>query len=295
MTDHDMYHIYCTDAFDWLDCCEPRSIHAIVTDPPYGIVEYLPDQLQKKREGNGGIWRLPHKYDGIERSPMPRFTVLRLSDHKRISQFHLQLAELAYKVLVPGAHIIMASQNILSHLVIASYISSGFELRGQIARTVRTLRGGDRPKGAHIDYPDVSVSPRACWEPWLIFRKACEGRVKDNLQNWGVGALRRPTTDRPFTDLVISSPARGIERRIAPHPSLKPQGFLRQIVWSALPLGKGILLDPFMGSGSTIAAALNVGYQSIGLEKDPEYFNMARSAIPTLAGLPVNGELKLST
>lgn len=47
---------------------------------------------------------------------------------------------------------------------------------------------------------------------------------------------------------------------------LKPQDFMRQIVRAALPLGKGIILDPFMGSGSTIAAAAYLGLASIGLE-----------------------------
>jgi site-specific DNA-methyltransferase (adenine-specific) len=50
-------------------------------------------------------------------------------------------------------------------------------------------------------------------------------------------------------------------------------------------LGKGVLLDPFAGSGSTLAAAEAVGYQSIGLEKDPEYFKIAVKAIPKLAAL----------
>jgi site-specific DNA-methyltransferase (adenine-specific) len=31
-------------------------LHAIVTDPPYGVKEYDFDQLEKKDNGNGGIW-----------------------------------------------------------------------------------------------------------------------------------------------------------------------------------------------------------------------------------------------
>jgi site-specific DNA-methyltransferase (adenine-specific) len=76
-----------------------------------------------------------------------------------------------------------------------------------------------------------------------------------------------------------------MEREIAPHPSLKPQHFLRQIVRAALPMGKGIVLDPFMGSGSTIAAAEACGLRSIGLEMSEQYFRMAEEAIPRLAAL----------
>lgn len=279
------YRVFHVDAFEWIPRRRAKSIQAVVTDPPYGIVEYLPDQLSKRRSGKGGIWRLPQNYDGHERNPMPRFTVLRSRDHDRIFQFHSRLAPLLYRVLVPGGHVIMASQNLLSHFVTRAFHEAGFEIRGQIVRVVKTLRGGDRPKGAHEEYPDISVTPRSCWEPWLIFRKPCEGRVRDNLRKWGTGGLRRPASGKPFADLIQSSPARGRERDVAPHPSLKPQAFMRQIVWGSLPLGKGVLLDPFMGCGSTIAAAEHLRLRSIGLEISEEYFRLAQKCVPRLARL----------
>src|SRR5450755_432507 len=142
------YDIFNIDAFVWLTERKPSSIHAVVTDPPFGIIEYSAEQLAKKRSGNGGIWRLPQNYDGGVRSPMPRFTVLTATDHKKIAEFHSRLAALLIRVLVPGGTVIMSSQNLLSHMVISGFIANGFELRGQIARIVKTLRGGDRPKGA---------------------------------------------------------------------------------------------------------------------------------------------------
>jgi site-specific DNA-methyltransferase (adenine-specific) len=59
-----------------------------------------------------------------------------------------------------------------------------------------------------------------------------------------------------------------------------------------LPLGKGILLDPFMGAGSTIAAAKHLGLGSVGVEIDYRYFRMALSAIPRLAEFEINGSKK---
>jgi DNA modification methylase len=75
------------------------------------------------------------------------------------------------------------------------------------------------------------------------------------------------------------------EKEFAPHPSLKPQAFMRQLVWASLPLGAGVILDPFMGSGSTIAAAQALGLKSIGLEVNEEFFHMARRAVRKLASL----------
>ena len=128
--------------------------------------------------------------------------------------------------------------------------------------------------------------PRSQWEPWGLFRKPCEGRVQDNLRAQGTGGLRRISGDLPFSDVIRSAPTRGNERDIAPHPSLKPQALMRQLVRAALPLGIGTVLDPFMGGGSTVAAALAVGYESIGVERDAAYFKMAQKAVPILSELP---------
>jgi site-specific DNA-methyltransferase (adenine-specific) len=152
------------------------------------------------------------------------------------------------------------------------------------------MRGGDRPKNAHEEFSDVSVMPRSMWEPWLLFRKPLEGRVSDNLRKWKTGGLRRISDEKPFGDVIQSYPTRKLERAVAPHPSLKPQAFLRQAVRSILPLGEGIVLDPFAGSGSMLAAAEAVGYRSVGIESDTQYFEMARNAIPQLARIDSNGK-----
>lgn len=286
----DLYELVHGDCFAWLENRESNSVHAIVTDPPYGLKEYTAEETTKLRRGRGGVWRIPPTFDGCTRQPLPRFTVLTDEERRELKSFFARWAMSASRVLVPGGHVFIATNPLLSHLVYAALIEAGFEKRGEIIRLVQTLRGGDRPKNAHKEFDGVTVIPRSCWEPWGLFRKPCEGRVQDNLRKWKTGGLQRISKDQPFCDVVRSSPTRSTERQIAPHPSLKPQGFMRQIVRAALPLGEGVVLDPFMGGGSTIAAACAVGYRSIGVEHDPEFFAIATRAIPRLAALVPNGE-----
>ena len=273
------------DAFEWLESADPLSMHAVVTDPPYGLVEYRSDQLAKRRNGSGGVWRIPPSFDGAQRSPLPRFTVLTPAEEAGLQQFFSRLAPLLMRVLVPGAHVFIATNPLLSHHVYLPMMGAGFEKRGEIVRIVKTLRGGDRPKNAHEEFPEVSVMPRSGWEPWGLFRKPLEGRVQDNLKRWGVGGLRRISDEQPFWDVITCPPASKAERRIAPHPSLKPQRLMRQLTRAALPLGTGAILDPFMGSGATVAAARANGLRAIGIEASPEYHNMARQAVPLLTQL----------
>jgi len=275
------------DGIAFMAARAPRSIQAIVTDPPYGLREYDPDEQQKLRRGRGGVWRIPPALGGSKRSPLPRFTVLGPKDHARLSAFFATFARQALRVLVPGAHVFIAANPLLSELVFSPLIAAGFEKRGEVVRLVQTLRGGDRPKNAEAEFSGVTVMPRSGWEPWGIFRKPCDGRVQDNLRKWKTGGLRRPSAALPFLDVIRSAPTRPAERRFAPHPSLKPQAFLRHLVRAALPLGEGTILDPFAGSGSTVAAAIAVGYESIGVELDPRYFALAKRAVPKLAKLAV--------
>lgn len=284
------YEILLANCLVWMASRPAKSIHAIVTDPPYGLKEFTPTEKAKLRKGKGGVWRIPPSFDGCTRSPVPRFTILSHDEHKDLRDFFSQFAEHALRVLVPGGHVMIATNPLLSHLVYLPLMESGFEKRGEIIRLVQTLRGGDRPKNAHEEFPEVTVMPRSSWEPWGLFRKPCEGRVQDNLRKWKTGGLRRISADAPFSDVIPSSPTRREERSLSPHPSLKPQLFMRQIVRASLPLGKGIVLDPFMGGGSTIAAAEAVGYESIGIEHDPAFFEMATAGISRLAALNGNGK-----
>ncbi len=273
------------DALAWLRARPPDTIHAVVTDPPYGLKEYTEVEKGKLRNGRGGVWRIPPSLDGCRRKPLPRFTVLDDTERQALRSLFADFAREALRVLVPGGHVIVATNPLLSHCLYLPMLEAGFEKRGEIIRLVQTLRGGDRPKNAHVEFAGVSVMPRSGWEPWGLFRKPCEGRVQDNLRKWRTGGLRRISETEPFADVIRSAPTRPEERRIAPHPSLKPQAFMRRIVRAALPLGEGTVLDPFMGAGSTMAACVALGYEGIGIELDPCYFAMAGKAIPALAGL----------
>jgi DNA modification methylase len=285
ISEHGQAQFFEADCLEWFRQRAQKSIHGVVTDPPYGLVEYTPKEQLKLRNGRGGVWRIPPSFDGHRRSPLPRFTTLTPEQLIALGGFFKTWATALHPTLVPGAHVAVASNPLLCDLVSRSVVAAGFERRGIVVRLVMTMRGGDRPKNAHKEFPGVSVMPRSMWEPWLLFRRPLDGRVQDNLRKWKTGGLRRISDTQPFGDVIRSGPTRAHERRLAPHPSLKPQEFLRQIVWSILPLGEGVILDPFAGSGSTLAAALAIGYDSIGIESDPNYVTLARQAIPKLAGL----------
>jgi site-specific DNA-methyltransferase (adenine-specific) len=284
-----------SDAFEWLGSLAPESIDGMVFDPPYGVKEYELEQIEMMLSGGAGIWRIPPSFDGCQRAPLPRFTALDAKERVTLSRFFRDFAVAALPVLKPGAHIFMASNSFLSQLVFGAMVEGGLEFRTEIIRLVQTLRGGDRPKLGEEEFPDVCSLPRGSYEPWGLFRKPMPPKmtVRECLRIYGTGGLRRKADGNPFSDVIESERTPRREREIVAHPSLKPQSLLRQLVRAVLPLGKGVVADPFMGSGSTVAAAEAIGYSCIGVERYDDYFTMAVDAVPRLAALSVGGKSKV--
>lgn len=134
--------LYHADCFDWLKSCPDLSLHAVVTDPPYGLFEYTPEQQSKLRRGKGGVWRIPPSFDGHVRSPLPRFTTLTQDQLEQIGAFFFLWARLLLPKIVPGAHVIVASNPLLSYIVSGALAEAGLERRGEIIRLTMTMRGG---------------------------------------------------------------------------------------------------------------------------------------------------------
>ena len=194
--------------------------------------------------------------------------------------------------LRPGAHVFIATNAFLAPIIYSALVAGGLEFRGQIIRLVRTLRGGDRPKNSEHIFPEVSSMPRSCYEPWGLFRKPIPPKmtVGDCLKVFGTGGIRRLSLEKPFPDVIESERTSQRERKLANHPSLKPQTLLRQLTFASLPLGFGVILDPFMGSGSTIAAVESLSLpnvKGIGVEKNAQYFEMAIKSVPALRDIQI--------
>src|SRR4051794_18083364 len=87
------------DCLDWLDKVPENALHAVITDPPYGVKEYELDQIEKRAEKKLGTWRIPPAFDGHERSPLPRFTALSSKERVVLKNFFVNWSKLIVRVL----------------------------------------------------------------------------------------------------------------------------------------------------------------------------------------------------
>jgi DNA modification methylase len=279
------YALCNADCFDWLASRPANSIHGVLADPPYGLIEFSAKEREILRDGrSGGVWRMPPKLNGVARDPLPRFTILTDQQKSKLREYMRDWGKVLWPTLVPGAHVCVAGNPMLQYLIQSAMADAGYEVRAVIIRLYVGLRGGDRPKLAEGEFPGVCVTPRGGYEPWMLFRKPISERtVAENLRRWRTGGLRRLSGERPLPDVIPSSRTPELEADLTRHPTMKPQHLLRILVRSLLPLGEGIVLDPFAGSGSTLGAAEAVGYESVGIELDRQYYQEALALIPLLA------------
>jgi len=130
-----------------------------------------------------------------------------------------------------------------------------------------------RPRGTGGIWSDISNTP--CGPTYSDTGSAARffycAKAAPTDRNAGLEGLetndgRNIPSDNPYQ--------RGKTARQNHHPTVKPNELMRWLCRLVTPPG-GVVLDPFTGSGSTGKAALEEGFQFIGIELDPAYAAIA--------------------
>jgi site-specific DNA-methyltransferase (adenine-specific) len=121
----------------------------------------------------------------------------------------------------------------------------------------------------------------ASHETLIWARKSKNAKHTFNYEDMKRGAFSEDifkTEGKQMRSLWAIPPPRQEEKRFGKHPTQKPIKLLERIVVASSNPGD-IILDPFMGSGTTGVAAMRNGRSFIGIEKDKGYFEVARKRV----------------
>lgn len=122
-------------------------------------------------------------------------------------------------------------------------------------------------------------------EPTANKRYTSDG-VTNFAMTPGARRLDAGSAARFFYCAKTSKSERGADNS---HPTVKPLALMRYLVRLVTP-PRGLILDPFLGSGTTGCAALAEGFDFIGIEREPAYFDIAKRRICEYLPKPVAGE-----
>ena len=134
-----------------------------------------------------------------------------------------------------------------------------------------------------MDFPDVilwgvnnychAIPPRI--GQWYFWDKVTQNALKVRIAEGEYAWHKKGTKPRAFRHLWSGAYRASEAGERAVHPTQKPVVLMQWCMDAAkLPEGATVL-DPYMGSGSTIIAAIRSGRKAIGIEKDPEHFKTA--------------------
>lgn len=118
------------------------------------------------------------------------------------------------------------------------------------------------------------------WRGLLVWDKGVGRPIRGQFRNhleyvvWMVNGAIDATEDYPST--LIAVPTVGTNERV--HVTQKPVALLHQLL-RVLPAEPMTILDPFMGSGSTLVAAREAGHRAIGVDMDERYCEMAATRL----------------
>ena len=111
-------------------------------------------------------------------------------------------------------------------------------------------------------------------------------KVSKKERNMGCDMLEETTSDKigstyagnQTSSKIGGNPDKATQPKKNNHPTVKPVSLMTYLCRLITPKG-GVVLDPFMGSGSTGISALLEGFRFIGMEMDEDYFNIAETRI----------------
>jgi site-specific DNA-methyltransferase (adenine-specific) len=284
-----------------LDKIADNTIDCVITDPPYFI-----DKLNDK-------WSPSDIKDDVKNSHikhLPKGMKFDKSQVKNLFDYYLKLSKLLFKKMKPGAYFLSFSSPRLYHAIAMSCEIAGFEIRDMINWTyTQTMPKGmsishiiekmdlsEEEKRKLIDeYKDFKTPQiKSCFEPICVAMKPIgkltfiqnELNFKTGLldfsQKVGIDNDRVPAniiTTEEYNEIydknfLVSKPTKTEKGQNNNHITVKPLALIEHLIKLFSKKG-ALIVDPFLGSGTTALACKNTERRCIGIEINPEYYNIS--------------------
>jgi site-specific DNA-methyltransferase (adenine-specific) len=302
-------HIHQGECIDMMKMIPSNSIDMICTDPPY-FLDGLGNNWNKESIDTKGASALVGN--------LPKGMKFDRNQSKKFNEFYLKVSAEAFRVLKPGGAFISFSSPRLYHSMTMAIEDSGFEIRDMLG-WIYTQSQVKAFSQDHIIDNDKKLSmeektrlKEKCnnWktpqlkpaiEPMCLAVKPIEGRYIDNFDTYGTGLLntssQTKTGDGIFPSNIIttesieesmdrvflvSKPNKAEKGDYNTHLSVKPVQLIGHLI-KLFTTENAIILDPFMGSGTTAVACIKNNRKYIGFDINKEYIDISNKRISEIS------------
>ena len=282
-----------------------NSVDMVCTDPPYFL------------DGLGNDWdknKIDKKGASSVVGNLPKGMKFDRKQSKKFHDFYSDVSKEVFRVLKPGGAFISFSSPRLYHSMAMAVEENGFEIRDMMAWVytqsqvkafsqnhiiekdkIKTREEKDNLKELCKDWRTPQLKPAI--EPMCLAVKPIEGRYIDNFEKYGTGLLNTSeetkvddkfpsnvmTVEEGVLDKVflVKKPSKTEKGDFNTHLSVKPVELVQHLI-QLFTKKDAIVLDPFMGSGTTAIAAVNCGRNYIGFDINNEYIEISNKRLLSL-------------
>lgn len=291
------------DSLKILPTLDKDSVDLVLTDPPYFL-----DKLDNNWEASV----VNNKKNQQVVKSLPSGMKFDKEQGKKFYDWYKKMAQEIYRVLKPGGFFFSFSSPRLYHRMASAVDDAGFLIKDCFLWIYTQNQAKAMSLNHFIEKLDVSdeikrkikeklkgwKTPqiKSCFEPIVMAQKATNGTFVDNILKNGVGLLNTDVKvgDNMFPAniltidnvnqvmdkyFLISKPSRKEKGDYNIHKTVKPLQLCEHIIRLTSFSKDAVILDPFMGSGTTAVAAVNLKLNYIGIDNNQEYVDIAKKRI----------------
>lgn len=290
--------IYNEDCIEGLIDVETNSVDACITDPPYNYEfvghkwdhDEINRRMERVKKSNTLVKHIPYGSGlagGVRNTRWYEKNAQNIIDYRDWTE---KWAQEVFRVMKPGAYtMVFNSTRTIAHVQVALE-SVGFYARDIIV----WKKNSGIPKGINLSkkLQKEGVAGAEKWEGWhsalrneweaiALLQKPLENNYPNTVQKWGVGVMKTINKDGSFQSNILNNIPREVKEDFNVHCTVKPVNLIERLIGMIVPEPRSdkIVLDPFMGSGTTAVAAVNLGVGYLGFEVVKDYVAIANNRV----------------
>lgn len=302
--------IICADTLELLPQIEDNSIDVVLTDPPYFL---------DKLDNNWNYKEVSNQNNQYTIKSLPAGMKFDREQGKRFYVWYLDISKEIFRILKPGGFFFSFSSPRLYHRMASAIDDAGFEIRD----TFMWLYTQNQAKAMGVDHfiKKMNIDEKAkekikeklngwktpqiksCFEPIAMAQKPTDQTYLNNMLKHEVGMFNtnvkigdnmypanvftidsiNELIDRTF---LLPKPTKKEKGEYNDHKTVKPLAICEYLIKLSAFSKNAVVLDPFIGSGTTAIAAKKLGKNYIGIDANKKYVKISERRIKELEEKP---------
>ena len=302
--------IICADTLELFSQIESNSIDVVLTDPPYFL---------DKLDNNWNYEEVSNKSNQYTIKSLPAGMKFDREQGKKFYAWYLKISSEIFRILKPGGFFFSFSSPRLYHRMASAIDDAGFEIRDafmwlytqnqakamSVDHFINKMNTDEKTKEKIKEKLNGWKTPqiKTCFEPIAMAQKPTDQTYLNNMLKHEVGMFNTNVkigdnmypanvfTVDSINELIdktflLPKPTKKEKGEYNDHKTVKPLAICEYLIKLSAFADDAVILDPFVGSGTTAVAAKKLGKNYIGIDANEKYVKISERRLKELDERP---------